>query len=258
MMQSLWFRVLLVALFILGLFLFLRARLKLIRIQEHEKTSLNKKIAEMEMKALRAQMNPHFTFNALNSIQHLIMQQELGAAQKYLAQFSKLLRSVLENSRLTTITLDEELKAIQIYLSLEGLRFGNAFEYQLTLDPDINQVEIKIPSMMIQPFLENAIWHGLILKEGQRLLKLNILVDGEYLICSIEDNGIGREASSHSNSWKEGYRSMGMEVTKERLQLLNSTSDKVANFQIFDLHDEFGMASGTRIELKIPYEEEFN
>ena len=258
MMQSLWFRVLLVALFILGLFLFLRARLKLIRIQEHEKTSLNKKIAEMEMKALRAQMNPHFTFNALNSIQHLIMQQELGAAQKYLAQFSKLLRSVLENSRLTTITLDEELKAIHIYLSLEGLRFGNAFEYQLTLDPALIPAEIKIPSMMIQPFLENAIWHGLILKEGQRLLKLNILLEGEYLICSIEDNGIGREAASRGNSWKEGYRSMGMEVTKERLQLLNSTSDKVASFQIYDLHDELGVASGTRIELKIPYQEEFN
>ena len=253
-----WFRLVLVLVFFVGFAIFIRSRFQLVRLREQEKTNLNKKIAEVEMKALRAQMNPHFTFNALNSIQHLIMQQDMDAAQKYLAQFSKLLRNVLENSRLSNIRLDAELNSIRIYLSLEQLRFGNNFEFELHVDESIEPAEIMIPSMLIQPFLENAIWHGLILKEGCRKVSLRIHMEEDYLICMIEDNGIGRDAASAAKTWKEAHKSMGMEVTEERLQVLNATKSKEASFKVIDLLDEEGDAAGTRIELKIPYEEDFN
>jgi hypothetical protein len=188
-------------------------------------------LAKAEQDALKAQMNPHFIFNALNAIQNLILQNNTENAYAYLGDFSNLVRTILNNSRVLTTTISKEIKFIELYLKLEDLRFANKFNYNINAN-SVLDIEQHIPSMLIQPFVENAIIHGLLPLKDKTKAKLSIIFneDENFIYCTIEDNGIGRKASKTKE--KESEKSLGLKITKERLQLYDE--DGLSNFTIFD------------------------
>ena len=221
--------------------------------REQEKTEMHRRIADMEMRALRLQMNPHFIFNAINSIQYFIVRNDQSEAYNYLAMFSKLMRNVLENSRHTFIPIKKELETLDLYIKLEMLRFDESFEKTITMDDKIDVLQTLIPPMLIQPYLENAIWHGLLLKEkGPKKIMIVFKKYADFILCTIEDTGVGRTHSQKYKSKHTTEKSLGMRITKERLNLLTQTNTRSFNVEIIDLTDEHGNASGTRVELTIP------
>src|SRR6476619_5515336 len=163
----------------------------------------------MEMQALRAQMNPHFIFNSLNSINRFILQNNKAEATEYLTKFSKLIRMILNCSANATVSLAEDLEALQLYLELECLRFDNEFIYKITCDPELDTDFIRVPPMLLQPFVENAIWHGLMNKEGEGHLWININQEDSALICTITDDGIGRKKAAELTG-KSGIKHKSM------------------------------------------------
>jgi putative methionine-R-sulfoxide reductase with GAF domain/streptogramin lyase len=206
-----------------------------------------RKAAESKLQSLRLQMNPHFLFNALNSIQQMTMTGNGDGAALYLSKFSKLLRMVLKHSDHDHISLREELEILQLYVELESLRFDDTFTYTITCEPGLDKEEFNIPPLLIQPFVENAIWHGLLYKEGKRNLKVVFETnENEDLVCMIEDNGIGRHASQsyHHNSQRTGK---GLSVSEERLQTINKQLHQNNQLKIEDLYYENGRPAGTRI-----------
>lgn len=233
-------------------------RVSQIRRKERLKTEYEKRLAQVEMSALLAQMNPHFLFNTLNSIDSYIIRNESKKASEYLNNFARLVRLILQQSRSGHISLADELEVLDLYLQMESLRFDNCFKYKIEVAESLRTSSIVIPPMLIQPFLENAIWHGLrhLSKEkceGKILLK--IAREGEYLRCVIEDNGIGREESAALKAGKNGNhhkKSMGMSITRDRIDLINKLRKMDARVDIIDLKDENGQATGTRVELTIP------
>lgn len=208
----------------------------------------------LQSQALRAQMDPHFIFNALNSIQNFIISKETKAAMGYVSKFSKLMRQTLESSMKEKVTVEEEIDMLKNYLDLEQLRFDKLFEYHFETDAGIDIANTEIPSMLLQPYIENAILHGLRHKNSGGLLKITLLNQFEYLLCVIEDNGIGRERSAIINAERHKHRSAGTHVTNTRLSLLQLNKDDAAKVVFLDLKDGNGQASGTRVEIKIPYE----
>ena len=221
---------------------------------EQKQSALQKKAAELEMQALRSQMNPHFIFNCLSSINSFILKNKTEDASRYLTKFSRLIRMVLNNSQQSYISLDDELETLQLYLDMEKLRFKNSFEYVLNLSGNIEVQAIFIPPLLIQPFAENAIWHGLMHKQEKGLLMLDFSIEDRLLNCVITDNGIGREGAALVKSKSsEKQKSMGLKITTERLNLLNNDGGCEASFTIKDLKDESGNASGTRVRLRIGY-----
>ncbi len=203
---------------------------------------------ELEKRMLRAQMNPHFIFNSLSSIQHFITSDDKKSALKYLSKFSSLLRQVLESSIHYNVLLSEEIKLLTIYLELEALRFDNDFEYNIAVDPQLEQDVCEVPILLVQPYVENAIIHGLMPKTDNRVLKVCFEGHEEYILCTIEDNGMGRKAASKSS---KNRPSRGMSVTKQRLEVLSSGQD-ASLVQIYDLKDEHGAPKGTKVVVKIP------
>lgn len=217
---------------------------------------LNKDVATSQLTALRMQMNPHFIFNALNSVQHFILQGNVVEANKYLSKFSKLQREILHCSSMQFITLENELEILGSYLQLEQFRFGESFNYSIDMTEEIEPVEINIPPMMLQPFVENAIWHGLMPLQKDR--KLSIFFDlytDDILLATIRDNGIGREAAArlkNSNGVsKPEYASKGMSMVQQRLKLLQQQYDKPFDATISDIVDASGLVNGTQVTLKI-------
>lgn len=203
-----------------------------------------------QLKSLRLQMNPHFLFNSLNSIQQMILSGEDRNATRYLSKFSRLLRMVLLHSDKENISLKEELETLNLYVELEFLRFKESFHYDITCDEKIDREEIKIPVMLIQPFVENAIWHGLLHKQGTRSLKIEFLEDAdESMVCVIEDNGIGREAAAKIKN--DLHTKKGITVAMERLKTLRMHHDLKNKLQIDDIKDERGNAAGTRVVLRL-------
>ena len=228
--------------------------LNIIRRRIREKISINKLIAELEIKALIAQMNPHFIFNCLTSIQELIMASKQEEAMHYLNQFSRLLRTVLQSSEKNFIPLDLELTLLELYLELEAMRFDQQFHYKVSVDEAIDEEEINIPSFLIQPFVENALWHGLMHKKGNRNLSISFTLETEdLLVCKIEDNGIGREEATkiRRKSIKAAYKSMGIKIIKERISLMKKQNDAV-DLKIIDVFDADGRAAGTSVIIKLP------
>jgi len=212
------------------------------------------KITETEMQVLRAQMNPHFIFNCLSSINSFILKNETEAASDYLTKFSRLIRLVLNNSQRQAISLEDELEMLKLYLDMERLRFKNNFTYHIHVSESIEPESIFIPPLLLQPFAENAIWHGLMHKQGNGRLEVEIDKKDSMLVCVISDNGIGREAAialHRKSAVKE--KSMGMHITKERLSLINGHLNENEYFEINDLRDEGGNASGTSVKLKIKF-----
>lgn len=212
-----------------------------------------RKLIIAEQKALRAQMNPHFIFNAMNSIQGFIMENNNEAARKYLNRFSQLMRNILENSKKPVISLKEELNTLNLYLELEKLRFGNIFEFDINVDKNIDYEDINIPPMLIQPLLENAIQHGLLPAGKGGLLQLSFdLVNDKYLKVTVKDNGIGRRKSFEISKKRLNHISTGMKNIQERISLLSKINKGNIQMRVIDLVDKYDNGTGTEVELMLP------
>ncbi len=225
---------------------------RLWRTTRKEKLNVEKQKIAMELKALRAQMNPHFIFNAINSIQHFILNNDSKAAHLHLTKFSQLIRKVLENSRFESIPLAEEIRMLELYLELESLRFSSKFNYRISVENSIDAENFLISPLIIQPFVENAIWHGLMHlenKQGELLIGFE-KINGN-LKCIINDNGIGRKRSLEL---KKGtlHQSMGLSIANERLQIVNMLNKAKTSVNLIDKTNTDGTPSGTIVELFMP------
>ncbi|MEL6942852.1 MAG: histidine kinase, partial [Bacteroidota bacterium] len=224
-------------------------------IKSQVEAEFSRKIAEIEMTAQRAQMNPHFLFNVLNSIKLYMIQNDARTASKYLTKFSRLIRLILNNSKSAMIKLSEELNALQLYIEMENFRFNDKFDYEIRIDETIDVDEVDIPPMILQPYVENAIWHGLMHKEDARgLLKLSIKSNRKDggLNFVIEDNGIGREkALQIKTRTANKHKSVGMEITKDRIAIANKLFNTNASVEIVDLKNNT-KATGTRVVVHLP------
>lgn len=230
---------------------FMRARINRVREKEKIKSNYEKRIAEVEMQTLRAQMNPHFMFNSLNSINNFILKNDPDNASGYLTKFSRLMRLILDNSRSEWVLLENELKALELYIQLEVVRFDHVFDYVIDVAPDINVTAVSIPPMMIQPYVENAIWHGLLHRnlEGGKLW-IRLWRDQGELHISIEDNGVGRaEAQRLKSKTATKHKSHGMKITAERIEIVNRIYHVNAKVSIDDLPGKNGIAGGTKVSL---------
>lgn len=248
--KSWWFITLSVILLFIGIWIYIQTRVKRVRKTEQMKLEYNMKINELESKALRAQMNPHFLFNSLNSIRLFILKNEVDSAADYIAKFSKLLRMILNYSRQDMITVYDEIQSLKLYLEFERLRFDQDFDFDLQIDGQ-SVLDCQIPPMIIQPFIENAIWHGLMPrnKEGGKI-RVSFQKQQSGLYVMVQDNGIGRQKAKGNNrkrSLKEG--SVGLQITKERLMSLSMRTKRQNDFEIEDLIDENGQAIGTLVTL---------
>lgn len=253
--QTWWFYglIILIAFTIGGFFL------RFIFRQIKTRNEIQQNLKASQLTALRAQMNPHFIFNALNSIQDFIIQEDKRSANRYLSKFSKLMRSVLDASDKNKITLKKEIEYLELYLSLEALRIDDEFEYNFDIDDAINVNEILIPSMLLQPYVENALKHGLMHRKGKKNLTirfsqncLSSKQDENNLFCEIEDNGIGREASMKINQQNgRVYQSKAMSLTQDRIDLLNSSDTSKLKLDIEDLKNADGSAAGTKVNICI-------
>jgi hypothetical protein len=233
---------------------------KIRRIRQKNALQLSKQMVEKELvdsrlDALRSQMNPHFIFNALNSIQDFILSNEKKLAAKYLGKFADLMRIYLNHSQKKVVLLSEELEALAIYLELEKLRFQDNLVYEIEVPTGLDPENFQIPSLVVQPFVENAIKHGLFHKMGERKLWVRFFLSEEsnVLICEVEDNGIGREAAAkRQDNRKEAHNPHATASTRSRLELLNLDRQGDIGLVFEDLVDENGMARGTKVILKIP------
>jgi LytS/YehU family sensor histidine kinase len=208
------------------------------------------------MRALQSQMNPHFIFNSINSIQGFIINNQVEEAREYLMDFARIIRQTLDNATREYISLQEELDYLKYYLKLELMRFDKKFTVDLRVPANVNPQDIQLPPMLIQPYVENAIRHGLMHKrDGKGLLLLEFQSeDDQYLHCIIMDNGVGREKSREIESWKiHTHKPQSTRITQDRIQLLNSISTEGKfSASITDLTDSAGNPTGTRVELQIP------
>jgi LytS/YehU family sensor histidine kinase len=216
------------------------------------KTALLQRAKELEVQALRSQMNPHFIFNCLNAINRFVLSHETEAASDYLTKFSRLMRMIMNHSRHATVSLAEEIEMLQLYLDMERLRFKDAFDYSIEAMPDTDTGEVFIPPLLMQPFVENAVWHGLMHKDERGKLSIRMSLNGQVLTCVIRDNGIGRKKAALLKSKSvEKHKSMGLQITAERMALLTGAGIEAPFFTIRDLYDEYGEATGTEVTLKI-------
>ncbi|MGR7813301.1 histidine kinase [Lacinutrix undariae] len=231
-----------------------KAELIALELKETQKRlAIEKQYRDSELKALKAQMNPHFIFNALNSIQDYIVLNKKNLASDYLGKFADLIRNYLHFSDTGFISIPEEVYNLNLYLELEKLRFEEQLEYTFQVTEDANSEAINIPTMLIQPYVENALKHGLLHKKDNRILTICICKTSDKIIqCSIEDNGIGREKSKEINKKRESqHKSFALKATTERLDLLNYGREKKIGVDIIDLYEN-NQASGTKVVLKIP------
>lgn len=235
-----------------------RYRIRVIQRAEHMKTKFHQRLAETEMRALRAQMNPHFIFNCLNSINRYIIKNDQKTASLYLTKFARLIRLILENSEAGMVPLSQELDALKLYIDIEALRFDHKFNYEISVSQDIQSDTVLIPTMILQPYVENAIWHGLLHKDKPGKLILHISAEEDALVCVIEDNGIGREnAMAMQSKTSVTRKSMGLKITADRLAMLNSRAGyNKPGVEIIDLKNTVGTAAGTRVIIHIPTETE--
>jgi ligand-binding sensor domain-containing protein/two-component sensor histidine kinase len=246
--QTWWFISSILLLISVLIFIIVKKAIANIRIRESQKTAL----IQTEHTALKAQMNPHFMYNALNSIQALILKQDIKNSNLYLSQFSSLMRKVLDVSGKEEIVFKEETEMLQLYLSLEKLRFGNDFTFKIEVSKEIDEYTIMLPPLIIQPFVENALKHGLLHKKGEKELQINFQKQDNYLICSILDNGIGRKhAQQIKERQKEMQTSFSTRATQKRIQLLNTVNNQNIELEIKDLYKN-EQACGTHVLIKIP------
>jgi tetratricopeptide (TPR) repeat protein len=227
---------------------------RVVRNEEKRRLSeLQRQISELKQANLRQQMNPHFIFNTLNSIQYYMFQHDKLATNEYLTKFSSLMRKVLENSQNTAVSLSDELDALNLYLELESLRFKDKFEYKVNVDEEIDPLLYKVPTMLIQPYVENSICHGLRQSGNKGIVNIDLKLGQKELVCTIEDNGIGREAAMKKNeSDRINHNSLGTRITGSRLDLVNSLYGTKFRTIYTDLKNADGTAAGTKVEIQIP------
>jgi len=217
-----------------------------------DKQRLSDKLNESQQKALSSQLNPHFVFNSLNSIQNFILTKRTELSSDYLSTFSKLMRFVFENSKKLYVPLSDEIEALKLYLELEQVRHNHKFDYNIDSRP-LRTEGFFIPSLLIQPIIENAIWHGLLHKlENNRLLEICFTSDSDYLHIEVKDNGVGRGSSKPRPKFIKKQKSSGIELTKQRLDLLSQSTGLNTKFEIKDLYNEAREACGTQVIISIP------
>jgi LytS/YehU family sensor histidine kinase len=215
--------------------------------------NLKRRTTELEMQALRAQMNPHFIFNSLNSINRFILQNNKVQASEYLTKFSKLIRLILQNSQAAFIPLESELESLQLYLELESLRFDHHFRFSIKVDNELDTSSIKVPPLIIQPYAENAIWHGLMHKEEKGSLEIELYQKDNMLCCKITDDGVGRKKAEELKSKSAStHKSMGMRITADRIANLQQKKQMNTYISINDLVFPDGTAAGTEVLMQIP------
>jgi tetratricopeptide (TPR) repeat protein len=220
---------------------------------ERTKAEFQQQATELEMQALRAQMSPHFIFNSLNSINRFILQNNKAQASEYLTKFSKLVRLILQNSRAALIPLESELESLQLYLELEAIRFEHHFDYKIIVEDELDVSVLKVPPLIIQPYAENAIWHGLMHKEEKGNLEIELFQEDDVLFCKITDDGIGRKKAVELKSKSAStYKSMGMRISADRIALLQQKKEADSYIIITDLVLPDGKSGGTEVVLKIP------
>lgn len=225
-------------------------------IHKQNKLHTQFKIMKLEQKALKAQINPHFFFNVLNSLQGTILSEKPMVAYAYHTKFTKLMRLILIQSDSEGITLNEEIDALGLYLELEQLRTGNAFDFEIINNVKESSSPLMVPSMLLQPFAENAIWHGVMNREDDENKKITIQINnkGQHIVCEIEDTGVGRKQAEIIKKQKTNkHKSMGMQVTQNRLELFQLRYKTPLSFTIQDLTNSKGLALGTKVTLKIPF-----
>jgi ligand-binding sensor domain-containing protein len=244
-----WFLSLMAIIAILLTLAYISYRTRQLRI----KHLLQNDISKYKQQALIRQMDPHFVFNTLNSIQAFVMRNDSIASTVYLSKFSRLMRLILNNSQKQEVLLADEIDALNLYMELESMRFKEKFEYCIDCDPDLETELINIPAFIVQPLVENAIWHGILRLDKQGSIKVNFLKDGEHLICTVEDNGIGRIKSQSFKSEQEKMnRSIGISIVETRLNLLSSYYGLKLKINFEDLYSKNHEPSGTRVSLNLP------
>lgn len=262
--QTWWFRGVLLALGLAVIYAIYRYRLaqqtlksRLLAeeaLRKQREAEYRQRIAQTEISALRAQMNPHFIFNCLNSIQYFTASNKADIASEYLSKFSRLIRLVLENSRSEKVTLTNELETLRLYIEMEAMRFQQKVHYAINVAPDVDTDTIQIPPLLVQPFVENAIWHGLMHKEagGQVIIEVTQPLEN-MLRITITDDGVGREkAAEYKSKSATKHKSFGMKVTTERIELINQLYQTNTSVEINDLKDNRGRAAGTEVIVEIP------
>ena len=251
-----WFDVLVVVIFALGTLGMASLRIRTIRRRQREKDQLARKMMELERMALQAQMNPHFIFNCLTSVQQYVVDQDIFSANKYIAGLARLIRLTLHNSSLAFIALADEVAYLSAYLALEKLRFKEKMEYTIDVDPQILQNSCYIPPMLIQPYVENSIRHGLRHRKGRMghiWLRVSQGKEPERpgLTVIVEDNGIGRERSAQYKTAEHiEYQSKGMTMTADRIRMINATYGADIRVEVIDLKDTDDQAAGTRVVMQ--------
>ena len=229
-------------------------RFKIISRNKEEKLNYRQRIADLEQLALRAQMNPHFIFNCLNSIQNFIINDDLKTTNRYMNSFARLLRQTLDHSAKRVISLAEEISYITTYLELEKMRFGEKFIYKIRVDEKIPIDFTFIPNMILQPFIENSIRHGILHKSGgQGIIEINFEQTDTTLTCIVNDNGIGRRQSlANKTDQHIEYHSQGMQLTFKRLELLSSNTKEKITTDITDFQEDNAVYPGTSVKIIFP------
>ena len=240
--------------FYLLLIIFLAALFGIIYYQRNRRSKIEteKLKAELQTQILRSQMNPHFIFNCLNSIENFIMQNDKRQASDYLNKFSLLIRSILDSSRNETVPITKDMEALQLYVDLEQLRFNNKFTFKVFVDPALAGGDYLVPSLLIQPFIENAIVHGMAHSE-EKDLNLTVIasLEGDHIKYTIQDNGVGRDKANVYNMQNKPYhKSVGLKITEERINMFNRQQDNNA-IRITDLYDENKNPDGTKVEITL-------
>lgn len=231
-----------------------RAELAEIQLQKAKETlQLERKLSQAELNTIRSQMNPHFLFNAFNSIQEYIILNERELASDYLGKFSDLMRLFLDQSRQKTIVLEDEIETLSLYLDLEKIRFEETLQITIHCDEILDTSHIEIPPMLIQPFIENSLKHGLATKIGTKKINVSFTKNNNYLTCTVEDNGVGRKQAALINEQKmRKHKSFATSATQNRIDLLNVGKENKINIKITDLYNAEGETTGTRVLINIP------
>ncbi len=269
--QTWWFKTAIGIVLITAVYAFYRQRLlkervkrvadkRAAELQQREaelkqiKTEFEKQLAETEMAALRSQMNPHFIFNVLNSINKYILDKDRNVASDYLVQFSRLIRLTLENSKAAKVPLQNDLEALRLYIEMEKLRFGDKFTYSIDVEKNMDLFYLHIPALLIQPYVENAIWHGLMQRDTPGCLLVKVTQPEENLIkVLVQDNGIGRvRAQEIKSKSATAHKSYGLQITSDRIKIVNSLHGIRATVAVEDLYDAAQQAAGTKVTLVIP------
>ncbi len=258
--QRLIFKIFVLLIILVSIVIIIRQRARIIYQKREQKrliTELETQMLQLKQKTLQLQMNPHVIFNTLNSIQQYILNNDVDNAVSYLSSFSKLMRRILNNSNERYILLSDEIEAVDLYLQLESMRLGNRFRYEIDVDERIDTKNTEIAPLIIQPFVENSIIHGLIPKKENCFLSIRFTkVSEDKLLCVVEDNGVGRKYSEMMKREKgTSHKSYGMSVTRRRLETLTKISNDDFSVEIVDLYDDNGNATGTRVNIVISFQD---